>query len=210
VSAGVVVGFTGPRDLAVVWRARVAAVVSAVVAQGHGILVGDAAGADAFVFGAAQSLGVAPGVFRPAEVGAAYCPLPFGLGGRTPDTVRVVAPAPRSPAALAARSAAMVSAVAAAGPGSFLVGFVSSPCPQEKKRGGGSPLSPSRSSSRCFAGYGSGTWASLAFAGGLGLRVVIVPCGLPSLSALPTWWGRWAPAGAAGVWSLGWSLVARP
>ncbi|MDG4550737.1 MAG: hypothetical protein P9F19_15965 [Candidatus Contendobacter sp.] len=96
--------------------------------------------------------------------------------------------------AFARRSVALVRAVAAGGPGSGLVVFPASPCP--------SGLLPSSSSSACFCGLGSGSWASAAFAAGLGVPVVVFPCGF---SALPPW-GAWRPAAASGVWARGWRL----
>jgi len=39
---------------------------------------------------------------------------------------------------------------------------------EARERVGGGPLYPSAQSSQCFCGYGSGTWASLAYAAGLG------------------------------------------
>jgi hypothetical protein len=102
----------------------------------------------------------------------------------------------RRPASLfAARSVALVRSVAAGGPGSALVVFPASPCP--------AGLSPSAAPLACFCGLGSGSWASAAFAVGLGLPVVVFPCGF---SALPPW-GVWAPAGS-GVWAAGFRCVA--
>lgn len=89
----------------------------------------------------------------------------------------------------ARRSVALVSACSA------LVVFPASPCP--------SGLVPSASSSACFCGLGSGSWASAAFAAGLGLPVVVFPCGF---SALPAW-GSWVVAGS-GCWASGFRLVA--
>ena len=100
----------------------------------------------------------------------------------------------RSP--LARRSATLVSTVSSSGPGAGFVGFVSSPCPAD--------LAPSPSSSRCFRGLGSGSWASLALAAGLGLPVVVFPAGL-SPAYLPASWGSWAPL--SGTWSSGYRLV---
>lgn len=96
--------------------------------------------------------------------------------------------------AFARRSAALVSAVAASGSGAGLLVFPAAPCP--------SGLLPSASSSRCFCGLGSGSWASAAFAAGLRLPLVVFPCGF---SALPSW-GAWVPAGS-GVWASGFRLV---
>ena len=99
-------------------------------------------------------------------------------------------------AAFARRSAALVSAVAASGAGAGLLVFPAAPCP--------SGLLPSASSSRCFCGLGSGSWASAAFAAGLRLPLVVFPCGF---SALPPSWGVWVPAAASGVWASGFRLV---
>ena len=158
---GAVVGFSGGRRLSPVFRPRVSGVVAASLAAGRSVAVGCAPGADSFVRGAA------PGavVFSAAAFGS----------GR---------------AAFAARSVALVRAVAAGGPGSGFVVFPAAPCP------GG--LVPSASASACFCGLGSGSWASAALAAGLGLPVVVFPCGF---SALPPW-GVWRSAGS-GVWAGG-------
>jgi hypothetical protein len=88
--------------------------------------------------------------------------------------------------AFAARSIACVRSVAPAG---LWVSFPSGPCP--------AGLLPSSSSSRCFSGLGSGSWASLALAAGLGAACLVflppgVPCpagfGLRSLGG--GWWFR--------------------
>jgi hypothetical protein len=164
-AAPAVVGFSGSRRLARAFRPLVAGVVAAVLAAGRSVAVGCAGGADLFVRSAA------PG----ALVFAASA---FGAGR----------------AAFAARSVALVRAVAAGGPGSGFVVFPASPCP--------SGLSPSASPAACFCGLGSGSWASAAFAAGLGVPVVVFPCGF---SALPPW-GAWVPAAASGVWARGFLL----
>ena len=89
----------------------------------------------------------------------------------------------------ARRSIAMIER-AATRPGSGLVVFPDKPCPEG--------LLPSPRSAACFCGLGSGSWASAALAAGLGLSVVIFPCGF---SALPPW-TEWRPAGS-GVWEGG-------
>ncbi len=100
----------------------------------------------------------------------------------------------------AARSVAVVRAVAAgAGPGGALwLAFPAGPCPSGRVRG--RALAPSRSASACFAGYGSGTWASLALAVGLGVPALAF---LPPGVAAPAGWGL-APcpagAGPGGAW----------
>jgi len=101
----------------------------------------------------------------------------------------------------ARRSAALVSAVSVSGSGCGLVAFVSSSCPPA--------LAPSSVASRCFAGFGSGSWASVAFAVGRGVLVVVFPCvpaGVSPLSVLPAWSGYWVVAGS-GVWSSGFRFV---
>ncbi len=73
--------------------------------------------------------------------------------------------------AFAARSVAFVRALVAGG--GVLVSFPSGVCPIG--------LLPSSSSSRCFSGLGSGSWASLAFSVGLGVQsLVFSPSGVPS------------------------------
>jgi hypothetical protein len=99
--------------------------------------------------------------------------------------------------AFARRSSAFVSAVAASGSGCGLVAFVSASCP--------AALFPSPVAARCFAGFGSGSWASVALAVGLGVPVVVFPVG--GASALPSGWsGSWV-ACSSGVWSGGFSFV---
>jgi hypothetical protein len=89
------------------------------------------------------------------------------------------------PGAFAARSVAVVRAVAAAD--GLWVCFPSSPCP--------AGLLPSASSSRAFCGSGSGSWASLAFALGSGVPSLVF---LGSLPCPPSWglipvpgWSGW-------------------
>jgi len=50
-------------------------------------------------------------------------------------------------------------------------------------------LLPNMSSSKCFCGKGSGTWATAAFAAGLGMSVYVF--GMSKLS-LPSSWGVWS------------------
>jgi len=78
--------------------------------------------------------------------------------------------------AFAARSVACVRAVAATG--GLWLSFPSLACP--------SGLVPSRSASSCFSGFGSGSWASLALAAGLGLPCLVF---LPSGVSVPSGWG---------------------
>jgi len=84
--------------------------------------------------------------------------------------------------AFAARSVNFVRALSAGG--GVLVSFPSSPCPVG--------LVPSSSSSRCFSGLGSGSWASLAFGVGLGVQsLVFAPFGVPSGWGFVSLGGGW-------------------
>ena len=157
------VGFSGGRRLSPVFRPQVAAVVAAVLASGRFVAVGCAAGADSFV--------------RAATPGAVvFSASSFGSGR----------------GAFAARSVALVRAVAAGGAGSGFVVFPAAPCP--------AGLVPSSSVSACFCGLGSGSWASAALAAGLQLPLVVFPCGF---SILPPW-GDWFPL--SGDWRGGFLL----
>lgn len=91
---------------------------------------------------------------------------------------------PVSRGAFAARSVACVRAVRSAG--GLWVAFPSSACP--------AGLLPSASSSRCFSGSGSGSWASLAFALGSGVPCVVFLGSLPC----PVGWGLSPVPGSPG------------
>lgn len=96
----------------------------------------------------------------------------------------------RGRGAFAARSSAFVSAVSSAGGV-----LVSLPAPGSVPAAG---LVPSSSSSRCFSGGGSGSWASLAFALGLG-----VPCAVwLGSGAAPAGWGLSPVPGWSGWFSF--------
>ncbi len=169
-----VVGFCGSRSLVgPAWSSVVGGLLSAVPA-GASVVVGCARGADALVRAACPSASV------------------FAVASGRWGSGR---------SAFARRSAALVAAVAAGGPGSFLFGLVAGPCP--------AGLVPSSSPSRCFGGFGSGSWSSLALAVGLGVPVVVVWCG-PGAPSLPASWGSWSLAPWPGrPWSpgLGWSVA---
>ena len=160
------VGFEGSRSLPASFAPVVSALVSSVLASGRIPATGCARGLDQFVRSACPSAVV-------------FSASSFGVGR----------------GAFAARSVALVRAVAASGPGAGFVVFPGRPCP--------AGLAPSSSPSACFCGLGSGSWASAAFAAGLGLPVVVF--GLPA-SSLPASWGSWVCAGG-GVWSSGFLLV---
>ncbi len=89
----------------------------------------------------------------------------------------------------AARSVACVRAVAAAG--GVWVSCPGRACP--------AGLVPSRSASACFSGRGSGSWASLALAAGLGVACLVF---LPPGVAVPPGWG-FRPLGGGWYWRAG-------
>jgi hypothetical protein len=147
-------------------------------------------------------------VFRPlvadvvAAVLAAGRSVAVGCAGGVDLFVRSAAPGAvvfsasafgSGPAAFAVRSVALVRAVAAGGPGSGFVVCPAAPCP--------AGLAPAPAPAACFCGLGSGSWASAAFAAGLGVPLVVFPCGFSGLPA----WGRWVPAGS-GLWAAGFLL----
>jgi hypothetical protein len=101
------------------------------------------------------------------------------------------------PGAFAARSVAVVRAVAAAN--GLWVSFPCSPCP--------SGLLPSCFSSKAFCGSGSGSWASLAFALGSGVpSLVFLGCSLPC----PRGWGLIPVAGWSGWFGCSVACGVRP
>lgn len=172
--AASLVGFTGARSLGAPWSPLVASVVGSVLAGGRGVAVGCASGADLLV--------------RSAAPGALVFSVASGRWGR-------------GRGAFAGRSAALVRAVAASGPGAGagFVGFVSSACPA-----GVVPAGSWRSGVPA-----SGSWSTLALAAGAGLPVVVFWCGpwpgpggSPPLPAWPG--GAWSPAAASGCWAAGW------
>lgn len=158
------------------------------------LVVGCAAGADSFVRSAAPP-------------GAAHVLSASGFG--------------RGRASFAARSVAVVRFASAHGvvaftgsrslPGSFaplVAGCVGSVCAASARPGcvafpaSGCPrgLVPAAS---WPGGFGSGTWATVALAAGLGLPVVVFPCGF---SRLPSWGAGWSAIGS-GRWAGGFRLL---
>ncbi|MEM7579097.1 MAG: hypothetical protein AAF316_04460 [Cyanobacteria bacterium P01_A01_bin.80] len=111
------------------------------------------------------------GFFRSAFPGAEVFSVASGQWGR-------------GRGAFAGRSVACIRAVL--GAGGLWVSFPSSPCP--------AGLLPSSSGSRCFSGFGSGSWASLAFALGSGVPCVVFLGSLPC----PAGWGLSALPGCSG------------
>ena len=167
------VGFEGSRSLGSCFAGLVSPVVGSVLRSGLGVATGCAAGADALVRSSARGSAV---VFSVAS----------GLFGS-------------GRGAFAARSAALVRAVAASGPGAAFAVFVSSACPA-----GVVPARSWRSGSSV-----SGSWSSLALAAGLGLPVFVFWCA-PGAPVLPAWaGGSWVPA-SAGSFAGSWSWVPAP
>lgn len=92
--------------------------------------------------------------------------------------------------AFARRSIACAKEVAVAGSAGLWVSFPSRSCP--------SGLLPSASSSCCFSGSGSGTWASLALAVGLYIPCLVF---LPAGVVPPAGWGLALVPGCDGWFS---------
>ncbi|MEI6776217.1 MAG: hypothetical protein WCK70_04920 [Chloroflexales bacterium] len=164
----------------------------------------------ATLLSSAAALGIS-GSRRPpaaslAALSAALCAAPTGIPVLVGDAqgidarARQIRPSARvfvaadhgdGPQSFATRSITCVRATVAAG--GIWCAFPASPCP--------AGLAPSASSRRAFSGHGSGTWASLALALGLGLpTLVYLPPGVPApwsaLSAIEGGWWSSAPAAA--------------
>lgn len=113
-------------------------------------------------------------------------PVSVGCAGGIDELVRSLRPGVRvfsvssvgfsGRGAFARRSQLCVESVAV--PGGVWVSFPSGACP--------AGLLPSASAARCFSGFGSGSWASLAFAAGLGVACLVF---LPSGVVAPIGWG---------------------
>lgn len=217
--------FCGSRSLPASSSALVASVVGSVLRSGRGVATGCALGTDSLVVSSVLAVsGAASRLSVFAAFGPASPPWPASRVS-APDSSSAVSSVsgvtaalsagasvswwagggPSIPLAgrLASRSAALVATVAASGEGRGFVGFVSSPCP--------SGLVPSSSPLACFSGAGSGSWASLALASGLGLPVVVFPAGeLVGPFALPASWGSWvslALPGPGSTWADGFRLA---
>lgn len=200
-----VVGFCGSRVLPVGASALISRVVSSVLRAGRSVAVGCASGADRAILSSALSALPAPASSPWLRVFAAFGPGGAGSAGAASAVGAVAAAASRavspghglaSPvvvswwagggpgvpvrARLVSRSLALVSAVAASGPGAGLVAFVSSPVLA-----------------------GSGSWSAVSAAAAAGVPVVVFPFGFPAASLPSLGVGSWVPAGA-GVWSGGW------
>lgn len=153
------VGFSGSRSAPAPVLSLASALALSVGRSGGLVLVGCAAGVDRAV--RVSPLGVGRCVvFRASSWRARG--LPFR-------------------AALAARSAAFVRALA--GSGGCLVSFPCAPCPPG--------LLPVRS---WPGGVGSGSWGSVALAAGLGVPLFVLPAAGALGPSLPSSWGSWSPA----------------
>ena len=91
----------------------------------------------------------------------------------------------------AARSIACVRAVAGAASACLWVAFPATACP--------AGLRPSPSPSACFSGFGSGTWAALAFAIGSGVPCLVF---LPPGVSPPFSWPLTPVAGTHAWWQF--------
>lgn len=193
------INLAGSRDLAQRWQPLVQRVVQAVQAQGRGVSVGCARGADAFALAAALkqdahlhvfATGNAEGAgfWRQSAIAsvkqaqAAGCWIDWWAGGvchcdkclQRDSTSQC----PTLIKRLAERSRTCLQATAASGPGAGFVGFVSQPNSRE-------------------------TMGSARYAASLGLPVILFPCGFAGhqLPALGN--GRWQPAASQGIWGRG-------
>ena len=84
----------------------------------------------------------------------------------------------------ARRSARMVDTIALSERPRALLAFPGTECP--------TGLVPSAKSHNCFCGKGSGTWATAAYAAGLGVPLVIFQAEGETWP-LPEWGGKWLP-----------------
>ncbi len=217
------IGFCGSRSLPASQAPRLAGVVASVLASHRPLAVGCCVGVDAAVVRQALRAGAAPRLSVFCAFGPISPPWPAArvsapgasssVSSVSGVAAALAAGASVSPWAgggsavplagrLAGRSAALVSAVAASGPGCGFVAFVSSECPPH--------LRPSASPAVVFSGHGSGSWGSLALAVGLALPVVVFPfdpSGYGAGPALPSFWGGvWVPIERPG-WVGGFRFV---
>jgi len=225
------VGFCGSRSLPPPSSALVSRVVGAMLAApgDRGVAVGCCVGADRAIissvlavpssasrlsvfaaFGPVSPPWPAPRVSAPGASSSVSWPSGVGAACRAGASVRWWAgggPAVPMAGRLASRSAALVSAVAASGPGCGLVAFVRDACPPH--------LLPATSPSAAFYGHASGSWGSLALAAGLGLPVIVFPVspsgyGDAAGTLLPAFWpGLWTPLSSR-AWAGGFRFVANP
>ncbi|NTU58906.1 MAG: hypothetical protein HGB00_08350 [Chlorobiaceae bacterium] len=138
---------------------------------------------------------------RAALIIAGYgIPVAVGCASGIDAAVRNVVPGAEvfrvegsGPGAFALRSVAMVKACKESRGWVALAAYPSAPCPAR--------LVPSGSSSACFNGSGSGTWATAAYAVGIGVPIVVF-----GQVELPEWGGKWEPV-RLGPLVGGWRFV---
>ena len=217
------VGLCGSRTLPTSQAPRLSGVVSSVLASHRPLAVGCCVGVDAAVVRQALRAGAASRLSVFCAFGPVSPPWPAARvtapgASSSVSSVSGVAAAlaagasvspwsgggPAVPLAgrLAGRSAALVSAVAASGPGCGLVAFATSESPPH--------LRPSSSPAVAFSGHGSGSWGSLALAVGLALPVVVFPFDPSGYGVGPvppsSWGGVWVPVERPG-WVGGFRFV---
>lgn len=121
-----------------------------------------------------------------------------GCASGTDQAVRVSVPSALvfrvGRGAFAARSIKFVRALSCSS-APVLVSFPSSSCP--------SGVPASKNPSLCFCGLGSGSWATLGFAVGLGVPVHVF---LPSGVSPPQSWGSWSFV-QSGLFTGSWSFI---
>ena len=195
------IGFCGSRCLPPQAGPLAAHLVASVLAGGREVATGCCIGGDQAVIAAAE------GREGQLTIFAAFGPDGAGAWGASAvGPVRAAVAAGASvrwwagggvdvPLAgrLAQRSATLIRAVAASGLGAGFVGLVADPPP--------ATLWPRSAWRSC----GSGSWASLALAAGLGLSVIVFPQGW---QWSPPWPGDWVPC--AGSWAGGWHWMPPP
>ncbi len=196
----------GSRDLPQLWQPLVQRVVGSIKAQGRGVTVGCAAGADAlalesaltqdahlrlFAVGSASGGGFwrqsALASVRRAQAAGRWVAWWAGGVCRCDRCLGNILSGrcPTLVERLAGRSCACVRFAVASGPGAGFVGFVSRP-------------------NSC------GTVGSARFAVHCGLPVILFPCGFDGRHLPLLGNGRWQPAAGEGVWAVGYRWVGAP
>lgn len=184
-----VVAFVGSRSLSPRFAPQVAGALSSFLPS-HRIAVGCCIGLDEMVLAGLTGAGLADrlavfAAFGPAGAGACAASAVGAVAAAAAAGARLRlwsggGPAVPLRARLSRRSAAVVRAAAAGGPGSGLVAFLASPA-------------------------SVGSLAACRLAARSGLPVVAWSCGFPGPPPLLGAGGRWVPAQPAGFWSDAWA-----